>query len=131
VLIQIRIDEWKTAGEIAAAFVAEVVQTVPDPPTGSTIVLLDYPTDYRQVYVFTGGGADIAVRAAYDELGKMVHVVKSREPAIINYFTEADPVAQPLDNYYVVLYQEAELLDKSNTIDEEALETSGVAALIP
>jgi|GEM_PF-2420395 len=115
-LMQQRISEWHRAGEIAADVVEQTKRLYPDVPPESTMLFVALPNQYKQAYVFSGGGIGGAVYLAYGAQPSAPIAYQTRDPAVISFLKEAAPVDHPLPGLYVFLYEDSILYDKSNMV---------------
>jgi hypothetical protein len=115
--LQQRIDEWREAGEIAADIIAQAKDLYPSVPAGSTMVFVALPGQHKQAYVFLGGGIGDAINLAYREQLSPPSAYQTREPGVISFLKEAEPVDQPLPGLYVFLYDDRVLHDKTGVVD--------------
>jgi hypothetical protein len=117
-LIQQRSDEWRRAGEIAADVVEQVKHLHPSVPPESTMLFVALPDRYKQASVFWGGGVGGAVYLAYGAQPSAPGAYRTRDPAVISYLKEAEPVDHPLPGLYVFLYENGILYDKSDVVSD-------------
>jgi hypothetical protein len=116
-LMQQRISEWRRAGEIAADVVKQTKRLHPNVPPESTMLFVALPDQYKQAYVFLGGGIGGAVYLAYGAQPSAPSAYRTRDPAVSSFLREAEPVDHPLSGLYVFLYEEDTLYDKSNVVN--------------
>ena len=116
-LVQQRINEWRQAGELAADVLEQTRRLYPSVPMESTMLFAGLPDQYEQAYVFLGGGIRGAVYLAYGDQLSIPSAYQTRDPEVISYLKEADPVDQPLPGLYVFLYQDGVLYDKTNVVN--------------
>ncbi len=123
--MQRRIGEWHRAGEIAADVVEQTKRLYPNVPPESTMLFVALPDQYEQAYVFFGGGIGGAVYLAYGAQPSAPRAYRTRDPAVISFLKEAEPVDDPLPESYVFLYEDGILYDKSNVVSSlEPLRTA-------
>lgn len=115
-LMQQRIGEWYRAGEIATNVVEQVKRLHPDVPPESTMLFVALPDQYKQAYVFLGGGIGGAVHLAYGAQPSAPRAYRTRDPAVSAFLKKAEPVDHPLPGLYVFLYEDGILYDKSNVV---------------
>ena len=115
-LMQQRIGEWHRAGEIAADVVEQAKRLYPNVPPESTMLFVALPDQYKQAYVFLGGGIGGAVYLAYGMQPSAPRAYRTRDPAVSSFLKEAEPVDDPLPGLYVFLYEDGILYDKSNVV---------------
>lgn len=115
-LIQQRIGEWHRASEIAANVVEQVRRLYPELPPESTMLFVTLPDQYKQAYVFLGGGIGGAVYLAYGAQLSAPRAYRTRDPTVISFLKEAELVDHPLPGLYVFLYEDGILYDKSNVV---------------
>jgi len=116
ILIQQRIGEWRQAGEIAADVVGQAKRLYPNVPPESTMLFVALPEQYKQAYVFLGGGIGGAVYLAYGAQPSAPRAYQTRDPAVSSFLKKAEPVDHPLPGLYVFLYENGILYDKSNVV---------------
>lgn len=115
-LIQQRISEWHRAGEIAADVMEQTKRLYPNVPPESTMLFVAPPDQYKQAYVFLGGGIGGAVYLAYGAQLSAPRAYWTPDPAAISFLKEAKSVEHPLPGLYVFLYEDGILYDKSNVV---------------
>ena len=81
------------------------------------MLFVGLPTAYGQAYVFKGGGIAGAIYLAYGVHPSSPKAYQTRDPEVIAFLKEADPVEHPLPKLYVFLYEDGVLHDKSNVVD--------------
>jgi hypothetical protein len=117
ILIQQRIGEWHRAGEIAADVVAQTRRLYPDVPPESTMLFVALPGQYKQAYVFLGGGIGGAVYLAYGAQPSAPRAYQTRDPEVVSFLKEAELVEHPLPGVYVFLYEDGVLYDRSEMVN--------------
>ncbi len=114
-LAQVRIDEWRQAGEIAQDIIEQVVKMHPRVPPHSRMFFVGLPGRYGHAYVFLGGGIGGAMRMVYNDL--QLKVYRSVDPNLENWLATREEVGVT-SGQYVFLYQNGILLDKSACVDD-------------
>jgi hypothetical protein len=117
ILMQQRISEWRRAGEIAEDVVEQTKRLHPNVPPESTMLFVALPDQYKQAYVFLGGGIGGAVYLAYGAQPSAPRAYRTRDPAVSSFLKDAEPADHPLPGLYVFLYEEDTLYDKSNVVN--------------
>ncbi len=115
--IEKRIDEWRTAGEIATALVDQAVQLEPDPPPNGLVVFVAPPKQYEQAYLL-GMGISPALQYRYQLAGIPVTVYQINDAEVQNFLLDAKPAYNHLDKLCVFIYEDGIILDKSNTVTD-------------
>jgi len=116
-IMQQRIGEWRRAGEIAADVVEQAKRLYPDVPPESTMLFVALPDQYKQAYVFLGGGIGGAVYLAYGARPSAPRAYRARDPEVVSFLKEAEPVEHPLPGVYVFLYKDGVLYDRSKVVN--------------
>jgi hypothetical protein len=124
VLIQQRIGEWFAAGAIAENVITQALALYPHLPAQTRVLVVNPPTTYGQAYVLQVG-ISAALQPVYRQNGLAVDVYQTHDPEVIAYLRTAQPVAQPLRNMRVLLYEDGQLIDKSQVVDTLAVLHTG------
>jgi len=116
-IVQQRIDEWRHAGEIAADVIEQTKRLYPSIPAGSTMLFVGLPDQYKQAYVFLGGGIGGAMDLAYRGQPSSPMAYQTRDPLVVSFLKEARVVDRPVRGLYVFLYEDGVLFDKTDAVD--------------
>jgi hypothetical protein len=117
IVAQQRIHEWKVAGEMAEDILQQAVLVLPNPEPGSTIVYLGLPKGYGQATVFLSAFVT-AVEMRYGQGVEEVTFFQSHDEEAIEYLKNTSPKGQSLENFYVLLYEDNLLTDKSALVSD-------------
>lgn len=117
--LQQRISEWRQAGIIAATILQETGRLVPHPEPDHPFVYANLPGYYGQAYVFQGGGLSWGLQRSYGDT-PFIRVRVVEDPEVAAFLGRAQPVAAPIHDCYVLLYQTGHLTDVTNVVADTA-----------
>jgi hypothetical protein len=117
IVAQYRITEWKVAGEMAEDILQQAVLVLPNPEPGSTIVYLGLPKDHGQATVFLSAFVT-AVKMRYGHEVEGVTFFQSHHEEAIEFLKNSSPTDQPVEDLYVLLYEDKLLIDKSAFVSD-------------
>jgi hypothetical protein len=118
-VLQERAYEWHVAGETASEILDQAVALYPEPPAGSTMVYVGLPRQFGQAYVYNSAFVT-ALSLRYGEKAEAVNLFQNHSDKAIQYLATAEPVDEPLNNTYVMLYENGELKDKTQVVDDRS-----------
>jgi hypothetical protein len=121
---QQRVNEWQIAGRIAENLLRQAVILVPDPEPESKMIYVGLPQQYKQAYVYTSAFS-YAIQARYGDRAVDVSFYQTHDQQTVDFLKSAVSVENPVENLYVLLYEEGQLVDKSGVVsDLELLQPS-------
>ncbi len=117
ILAQVRIDEWRQAGEIAEDIIEQVVEMHPRIPPCSRMFFVGLPGRCGQAFVFLGGGIGGAMRMVYDDPGLQVY--RSNDPELQAWLVSREEEEEDYTpGEYVFLFHGGAIYDKSAFVDD-------------
>lgn len=116
-VLQERVYEWYVAGEMASNILDQAVVIYPEPPPGSTMLFVGLPRQYGQAYVYNSAFVT-ALNLRYGEKAETVKLYQNHSERAVQYLATAAPVEHPLDDTYVLLYENGELKDKTQVVSD-------------
>jgi len=102
-LLQVRIAEWREAGEMARDIIEQVLDLHPQVPPRSRMFFVGLPGWHGQAYVFLGGGIGGAMRTVYEDL--RLEVYRSVDPQLKAWLLSRQEGA-PIPGEFVFLYKD-------------------------